>query len=83
MADPGGPAHLYLLYDSQCPLCCKFKDLIDAWDRDGTVCALPLDDPAIPERFPQLDPDSALGMRSRVCNCEQTKPARSEFANCL
>ena len=68
MADSGAPVHLYLLFDSQCPLCCKFKDLIQAWDRDGAVRALPLDDPAIPERFPQLDLESA---RQNLTVCDR------------
>ena len=48
-------AGLYLLYDGGCPLCCRFKEWIERWDRQGVVGTLALDDPAIPARFPGLD----------------------------
>ena len=34
-----GPA-LYLFYDGDCPLCCRFKEWIDRLDTQNAVCAV-------------------------------------------
>ncbi len=61
-----GPA-LYLFYDGECPLCCRFKEWIDRLDAEGAVCALALDETDLPERFPQLDLQVAR-REITVCN---------------
>jgi predicted DCC family thiol-disulfide oxidoreductase YuxK len=50
---------LHLFYDSACPLCRQFIKWIRHLDREGLVEILPLDDPQMPGRFPQLDVERA------------------------
>ncbi len=59
MSEHTGKPQLYLFYDSGCPLCCRFVEWIERWDRQGAIQALALDDPELPGRFPQLDLDQA------------------------
>lgn len=50
---------LTLLFDSHCPLCCRFKSWVARWDREGAIRILPLDDTTISQRFPDLDLERA------------------------
>ena len=54
-----GGAQLYLFYDGECELCLRFKEWIEARDRGGTIAALALDGPELPERFPEVDLEMA------------------------
>jgi len=60
---------LYLFYDPGCPLCRRFKYLLEQWDRQGQVRALALDAPELPRLFPWLDPE-VLRRQLTVCDPE-------------
>ena len=77
---------LYLFYDGRCPLCCRFKEWIERWDRQGAVGALALDDPAIPARFPGLDlagANEALTVCDRLGRTFQGVEALRQLAQVL
>ena len=59
MTERADQVRLHLFYDRECPLCGRFKEWIERWDRQGTIQVLSLDDPVLSERFPQLDLDQA------------------------
>ncbi len=61
-----GPA-LYLFYDGDCPLCCRFKEWIDRLDTQNAVCALSLSDAELPTRFPHIDLQEA---RQHLTACD-------------
>jgi predicted DCC family thiol-disulfide oxidoreductase YuxK len=44
-----------LLFDGACPMCMRWMTRVRQWDRDGAFEFLPLQDPSVPERFPELD----------------------------
>ena len=48
-------ARLCLFYDSECALCCRFKEWIENRDQEGAILVLALDDPELPGVFPELD----------------------------
>ena len=54
-----GPARLRLFSDPACPLCRQFRKWIGHLDREGLIEIVDLDDPRLPERFPQLDRERA------------------------
>ncbi len=54
-----GLVRLRLFSDPACPLCRQFRKWIDHLDREGLIEIVALDDPRLPERFPQLDLERA------------------------
>ena len=54
-----GLVRLHLFADPNCPLCRQFRKWIVHLDREGLVEIVELDDPRLPERFPQLDLERA------------------------
>ena len=76
-------AQLYLFFDGECPLCCRFKEWIEGRDRTGTICALALDDPELEARFPEVDLDRArqqLTVRDRAGNLYEGLAALRQLA---
>jgi predicted DCC family thiol-disulfide oxidoreductase YuxK len=45
-----------VLFDGECPLCVCWSDRLRRWDRHGRLALLPLSDPRVARRFPELDP---------------------------
>jgi len=71
MVDRADQVRLYFFYDSECELCCRFKEWIERRDREGAIRVLGLDDPELPELFPELDLEAAqeqLTVRDREGN---------------
>lgn len=56
---PSSDPHLYLFYDRDCPLCRRFKKVIEAWDREGLIEVVDLADANTAERFPSVDLEAA------------------------
>ena len=50
---------LFLFFDRDCPLCCRFAQAIERWDADGSIAVVDVTDPDLAERFPQIDAPSA------------------------
>lgn len=46
-----------LIFDGECGICRRSVDWIRLRDRDGRVEAIPFQDPAVPERFPEIPPE--------------------------
>jgi len=47
-----------LVFDGACPMCIRWMGRVRSWDSSRAFEYVPLQDPSIPERFPQLDPDA-------------------------
>ncbi len=52
---PSSDPQLYLFYDRDCPLCRRFKRVIEAWDRKGLIEVVDLADAHTAERFRSVD----------------------------
>ncbi|MBY0518702.1 MAG: DUF393 domain-containing protein [Bacteriovoracaceae bacterium] len=43
-----------LVYDAQCPLCVRFKQGLERWDTTNRICYVPLENPDVFIKYPQL-----------------------------
>jgi predicted DCC family thiol-disulfide oxidoreductase YuxK len=44
-----------LIYDTQCPMCLRFKQGLERWDVEKRVCYVPLDNDELFTLYPQLN----------------------------
>ena len=51
---------MILFYDSKCPLCRRFRDAVEHWDRNKSVDLIDLHAHDTGDRYPQLDLPAAL-----------------------
>lgn len=49
---------LTMLLDGDCGFCRRGGAWVSRWDREGRIEQLPLQDPSVPARFPQLSRDA-------------------------
>jgi predicted DCC family thiol-disulfide oxidoreductase YuxK len=51
---------LYLFYDGGCALCCRFADVVERWDVDGSIGVIDLAEAGIADQFPEIDLEAAV-----------------------
>jgi predicted DCC family thiol-disulfide oxidoreductase YuxK len=51
-------AHHVLIFDGACPMCVRWMGRVRHWDEHDSFEYVPLQDPSVPHRFPELDPDA-------------------------
>jgi len=51
------PDAAVVLYDGECGFCVAQAERLAKWDRDGRLAFLPIADPVVSDRYPDLDPD--------------------------
>jgi len=44
-----------LIFDGACTMCMRWMSRVRSWDRNDAFEYVPLQDPSVPERFPDLD----------------------------
>lgn len=49
-------AHHVLIFDGACPMCVRWMGRVRHWDEHDSFEYVPLQDPSVPDRFPELEP---------------------------
>jgi len=47
-----------LIFDGACPMCVRWMGRVRNWDTNGAFEYVPLQDPSVPDRFPDLSRDA-------------------------
>lgn len=60
-----------ILFDPECPLCLRFKQILERLDFDISLSFYPIDDPNLNESFPDLNLDEVFAEVHLILNDEQ------------